>query len=140
MTGHAESQYPEHEKLLAVKEQSQAVGEFLEWLGERGVRLMEWLEDVPEENVCRYTGDTFTSSCVGGRLVRRGSDCGECPRCHGTGFQTDHVKGWFGWEDKGVEHRLALFFGIDRKKLADEKDQMLAEIRRVNEERETARG
>lgn len=28
--------YPEHEKLQKVKEQSQAQGAFLEWLGERG--------------------------------------------------------------------------------------------------------
>ncbi len=27
-----ESKYPEHEKLSAVKDQSQAIGEFLEWL------------------------------------------------------------------------------------------------------------
>jgi hypothetical protein len=30
---------PEHDKLHEVRERSQAIGEFLEWLGERGVSL-----------------------------------------------------------------------------------------------------
>lgn len=29
------SEYPQHEKLKAVKDQSQAIGEFLEWLNEK---------------------------------------------------------------------------------------------------------
>lgn len=32
--------YPEHEKLLAVKDQTQVIGEFLEWLASRGIQLM----------------------------------------------------------------------------------------------------
>lgn len=33
------SDYPEHEKLRAVSEQSQAIGEFLEWLERKGIWL-----------------------------------------------------------------------------------------------------
>jgi hypothetical protein len=37
------SKHPECDKLLAVKERSQAIGEFLEWLtGEKGVVLATW--------------------------------------------------------------------------------------------------
>jgi hypothetical protein len=45
--GETMSEYPEHDKLHEVKDKSQAIGEFLEWLGseKRGV-------------VCEYTDDS----------------------------------------------------------------------------------
>jgi hypothetical protein len=36
--------YPEHEKLKAIKDKSQAVGEFLEWLGAEGIHLAKYHE------------------------------------------------------------------------------------------------
>jgi hypothetical protein len=33
------STYPEHDKLTAVADQTQAIGEFIEWLGGKGVFL-----------------------------------------------------------------------------------------------------
>lgn len=38
------SEYPEHEKLQAVANESQAIGDFVEWLGQRGIHLGEYLE------------------------------------------------------------------------------------------------
>lgn len=35
------SEYPEHDKLMAVNDDSQAVGEFLDWLGTKGLFLAE---------------------------------------------------------------------------------------------------
>lgn len=44
--------YPEHEKLKLVKDQSQAIGEFIEWLKhEKGIHLAMWYED---KNVGEY--------------------------------------------------------------------------------------
>lgn len=37
--------YPESAKLLEVHEQSQAIGEFLEWLGSQGIILSEHYAD-----------------------------------------------------------------------------------------------
>lgn len=34
-----QDRYPEHQKLIAVKDESQTVGEFIEWLGEQGIYL-----------------------------------------------------------------------------------------------------
>lgn len=43
-------QYPEHQKLQAVREKSQAIGEFLEWLlSIKGFRLAKWMK-VPDES------------------------------------------------------------------------------------------
>jgi len=36
------SEYPEHDKLEKVSHLSQAIGEFLDWAGEKGWRLAEW--------------------------------------------------------------------------------------------------
>ena len=39
----SESKYPEHEKLSAISDKSQACGEFIEWLGyEKGIVLAKW--------------------------------------------------------------------------------------------------
>jgi hypothetical protein len=37
--------YPEHEKMLKIRNQSQAIGEFLEWLENEGIVLAEWEGD-----------------------------------------------------------------------------------------------
>lgn len=43
--------YPEHEKLQAVREKSQAIGEFLETVGLRGYRLAEYIQGSEEEGM-----------------------------------------------------------------------------------------
>lgn len=45
-----EIEYPEHEKVHEIKEQSQSIGEFLDWLFGKGVHLMTWEEWEEEEN------------------------------------------------------------------------------------------
>ena len=78
--------YSEHEKLRAVKDQSQAIGAYLEWLAEQGWELQRADEDGKTEYECRT-----------------------------------------------IERRLAEYFEIDLRKIADEKDAMLEEQRRLNE-------
>jgi hypothetical protein len=41
--------YPEHGELAAVKDQTQAIGDFLEWLAGQRVQLMTWREDLTDE-------------------------------------------------------------------------------------------
>lgn len=36
------AKFPEHEKLAAIRDKSQAIGEFLEWAEEQGWHLAEW--------------------------------------------------------------------------------------------------
>lgn len=40
--------YPEHDKLAAIQEHTQVIGEFLEWLASQGVQLMTWREDLTD--------------------------------------------------------------------------------------------
>jgi hypothetical protein len=50
--------YPEHEKLHAVKHRSQAIGEFLEWAGEKGWHLAFYPEDPNYEAEMRWVPKT----------------------------------------------------------------------------------
>lgn len=84
------SDYPEHEKLHAVKDKSQAIGEFIHWLAE-----------THDAHVITYECD------YDGRWERRR-----------------------GAEGRWMRERLAEFFNIDLAKIEDEKDAMLAELRK----------
>ena len=37
--------YPEHDKLAKIRDKSQAIGEFLEWLQEKGIHLGRYVDD-----------------------------------------------------------------------------------------------
>ena len=80
------SAYPEHDKLTKIKDQSQAIGEFMDWLADDGIFLAHYEE-----------GYNFPH----------------------------HVH-------TPITDLLASFFGIDQKKLEEEKRQMLEGIRQAN--------
>lgn len=42
------SKYPEHDKLTKVKDQSQTIGEFLDWLSTQGIHLASYSYDGSE--------------------------------------------------------------------------------------------
>lgn len=77
--------YPEHVKLKAIQAKSQACGEFLEWLDERGIELGCWAEG-------RFDPYSYRKTSL-----------------------------------------LAEFFGIDERKIEEEKRAMLDEMRRMND-------
>ncbi len=82
--------YPEHAKLKAVKDKTQSICEFIDWLAEeKKVHLAEWASN-------------------SGYLLRT---------------------------LKNKEDLVAEFFEIDRRKLEEEKDQMLNEQRALNAEK-----
>jgi len=134
--------YPEHDKLHAVHEKSQAVGSFMEWLrGEKGVELMT-------------------------RYSREGDECGEPvyrnsdgkvvedwpPSQSGGAYEPNYKEREKREQEEGIERRLvadphgehlcpfavsdekllAEFFEIDLNKLEAEKRAMLEECRRNN--------
>ena len=91
--------YPEHAKLRAVSDKSQAIGAFLDYLEESGLEL------------CRshvHNGDCYDGD---------GFIC--CDLCAGE-FRPEHMP---------INERLAAYFVIDEHKLEQEKRAMLAELR-----------
>ena len=102
-------EYPEHEKLAKIKEQSQAIGEFLEWLESKHRSICKWQEGITEAD---RIIDAFATA-------------------HGKGnpdINEEPERGWFPI-CQSIEKTLAEFFNIDLNKLEQEKRQILEEIR-----------
>jgi hypothetical protein len=94
---------PECEKMRAVKEKSQAIGEFLEWLNaEKGVHLAQYHE--------------HTRACldIDAHLV--------------CGVSEQHMLLW----NYNIERLLAEFFDIDLNTVEEEKQALLDDLRARN--------
>ena len=126
------SDYPEHEKLEQVQEQSQACGEFLEWLfSEKGYQVCEFVEG-HDNGEPRYltAGET-----KGGRTIYvhergeryNGPDISTFNRVQNPAYCYTPT-GYYPVR-ASVEDLLAQHFGLDRNKLEAEKRAMLAKLR-----------
>ena len=98
---------PEHEKLKEIKDQSQAIGQFIDWMSETyGAHF--------------YHMQTFTELST---------DMYGKPRLHPDGSQKTHKVDRLVGVGKSTELLLAEFFSIDLDKIEDEKRAMLAYCR-----------
>lgn len=130
------SDYPEHDKMLAVRDQADAIGAFLEWLrsAETPYSVGVWETQVS----CEGWGGRWNTlwHCDEGRKVRDpnmgaddgGQDLGECPHCDGTAL-VDRIEPRLMPAGVGIEQLLAQYLDIDLQKIAEEKDEMLHRIR-----------
>lgn len=109
--------YEEHIKLAKIAPLSQAIGEFLEWLGGEGVQLMRWTETVDVEPC----DGTFLSACRGE----------VCDACGGANVVEVKREAWTPY-GVSVNNMLASFFEIDQKKIEEEKRHMLEHLRKQN--------
>lgn len=107
--------YPEHEKLTAIKEKSQAGGELLEWLlCAKNLVLCEQHEHAP---ACYCPIDhAHTEACED----VSGKPC--CGLLEGSYYPTPQP----------IVRLLEEHFGIDRQRLAEEKEALLASLRSHN--------
>jgi hypothetical protein len=119
------NQYPEHDKLHAIKDESQACGEFIDWLRSQGMHLC-----YPHKHTKSCWERGTVEPPVDGK--HRSYSLDEWHRKY-----TDET-----WIDCGTEEEkmlfvttpvtklLADFFGINLTKLEKEKEQMLDDIRK----------
>lgn len=154
------SAYPEHDRQAKVVEQTQAIGEFLDWLESQGVQLMRYREDLedirPTDPDCRErkreyraepcwptsasdvgSADYYDTHCLHWHGKSRDADDniqepGLCCWCEKGHEYTITTRGWV-HEQRGIVQLLADWAGIDLKKIEAEKRQMLAAIRSANE-------
>ena len=113
-----EQKYPEHEKLQAVKDKSQAIGEFLEWLSSvKQIRFAKWLKDFRDPTLK------------------------EIKEAKQQGFKTPKRVEWdvFVQQQMEIKKWLAEFYEIDTNKLETEKRAMLEEIRKANRDADKER-
>lgn len=138
--------YPEHEKLKAVRDRSQAVGEFLEWLFGQGYAICRWraagdngqppyvpVED--EEEYERLYEEFFENGWWDDpdfRRLRR-------ERLKPNPAFASWGEGWLA-EPARIEDWLARFFGIDPERLEAEKREILAELRKAGEAKQEGEG
>jgi len=116
--------YPECEKLAKVKDASQIIGEFLEWLGAQGIRLHE--RPIKEAVIARMKGlPVDNGHCIlcGGKLVF--GVCGGC-NAHQDRDYFDHYYPI----RKTIEQIIAQYFEIDLNKVEEERRLILEEIRK----------
>lgn len=100
--------YPEHDKLLAIQDQSQAIGEFVDWLSFKGI----WLMHYPLRNA-------LCDECEDDEELRE-----YCIEHHWLRTRNEAFA-----IDTPIERLLAEFFQIDYEALMDEKDAMLRALR-----------
>lgn len=98
-----ESKYPEHEKLTKIKDESQTIGEFLEWFQH-------------EKKVTACVKHKHDDSCYS----KSGYSC--------CSFRVDEYAPF----PFLTEVLLAEYFKIDLNKIEKEKRQMLDKIKKVN--------
>jgi hypothetical protein len=103
-----ETKYPEHEKLHAVKDKSQAIGEFIDWLRE-------------EHNVHLGRSHSHEDSGCERETDKSGFRFWNC------GMQTDQYE----HERRNVVSFMAEFFDIDLDKIEMEKRAMLDSLRKA---------
>lgn len=125
---------PECDRLVAVAEESQRIGEFIDWLGEQGwfIAYTERMIDRPcASTVCtKYT----VTQCVNGRSIlyrgEGGEDVGPCSKCDGTGFIRSERLDPIGLPlAMSPERLLAKFYGIDLDKVEAERRAILKSLR-----------
>ena len=111
MTAVEQANYPEHDKLSAISNQSQVIGEFLEWANQtHGWMLAEY--------------PMF--DCERCEKFSRSGPNRYCTVCEGTGkYQSQRMFSIHG----DIQDHLADFFGIDRTVLEEEKGVMLKAMR-----------
>jgi hypothetical protein len=156
------SDYPEHDKQAKVVEQTQAIGEFLDWLAGQGVHLMKWREDLTDtrptggrcrarpgvnvEIACRPTRqsdigdalDYYSTHCLHWHDAERGADRdddqpGICCWCgKGKHYEITGLQAWVG-ESRDTLRLLADWAEIDLSKIETEKRRMLASLRAAND-------
>lgn len=114
--------YPEHEKLHAIKDQSQSIGEFIEWLGENGYSICERRD---AESRSERVKKIFSPS---GRAVE---DFGSA-FCAILEAVADNACLYWPTTKRLPESLLADYFKIDQNKLEDEKRAMLDHLRTSN--------
>lgn len=123
------SEYPEHDKLSNVLDQSQAIGEFLEWMGTGDVHRMRWRDDLVDSRSCPMCGHTNHPGQKYSNVTpaEQGS-WSECTTCGGRGWVDVTREGWVA-DERSITTVLAEYFEIDQDKLEAEKRQMLEALR-----------
>lgn len=120
-------EYPEHEKFQAVKEKSQAIGAFIQWLDEKKHYLGIYTDI--DETTCNTCNLLDSHDCPNDVILSELEEAikkwGEHPDCYVAAFIRANYN---------INKLLAEYFEIDLDKLEEEKRQILDKQRELNKE------
>lgn len=143
-------EYPEHDKMSAIKNESQAIGAFLEWLLAGGVEICKWRDSgnngepfylqhiVGEDGTCNSCGDDHCTPehYPAGTVLYEHEDTGRITSSVGVLYRKRNPD-YEGWNEgfypinKRIEQYLADYFEIDLNKIESEKRQILESLRKA---------
>lgn len=111
-------EYPEHDKLAAVSDESNTIGQFLEGMQEKGITLAHYPKRCKSfdkyDSTCSFLGEEISLDIC--------ENCDEF-RKSGETILTE-LRG-------SINDILADYFSIDQKKLEQEKKEMLQEFQEL---------
>jgi len=125
------SEYPECEKLAAVAERSQAIGDFIEWLVSQGLSIRRWVE-YSDNGLPKYVWKESTPAW------RRKRKPGPADVLKDLAENNpDYVSQPAGWypDPRSITDFLAEFFQIDLAEVERERRRMLDACRKANNDR-----
>jgi hypothetical protein len=133
------SDYPEHDKLTAVQDETQAAGDFVSWLAGQGIQLMRWSENLkdwhPVSDTCRAEANPPGATCCPRRwrnhCTHWTQDKDTCCRCGLGQMQEVTFTGWVA-DGRNLTQLLADWQGIDLARIETEKRQILASLQAAN--------
>lgn len=128
--------YPQLTRLRQVADESQRIGDFLDWLAAQGIMLMSWTQEQTEEPC----DGGMVTGCNQGRAVNITVPGGlplnrPCTTCQGTGTMIVTRSGWV--NAPGPQPLLERFYGIDPMALERERRAALEQHRQHTETKGT---
>lgn len=120
---------PELDKMHEVREQSQPIGEFIDWLAGQGVQLVRWAPVVKERWPWKSRYDANGEKARVFLIADHGPDDG----VHGPPeeYADEADIEAFPWHES-TERMLARFFEIDLNAVEEERRALLDELRELN--------
>lgn len=112
-------EYPECEKMKAASEDSQVIGEFLEWLGQQGIQLCKY----QKEDVYHFESEEAESQYNELSRIEQSAWRYNNPSKFGTTYQGYNLV------NINTEKLLAQYFKIDLNKVEQEKRQIINSLR-----------
>ncbi len=136
---------PELDKMIAITDQSQIIGEFLDWLlHDQGVQFMRW-DSGEQQRPCTFHHPSRAEKTKedlrllkvelgGGTFVPSEGHPVTC-ECGGTGEVSEYHEGWEDVRPKqpgGIQGWLADYFEIDLNRVEQERSKVLDHVRANN--------
>lgn len=135
------SDYPEHDKMSAVVDQTEAAAAFVEWLGTQRIQLMQWRDDMTDLRMTSPICTKYYASApaMKGKECRAKAHGDHCAHWDGPGLATccqcgqpnrREVTGIEAWVPAGsLTDLLAKWQDIDMAKIDAEKRAMIERLR-----------